>query len=98
VQRQVRALHFSIPGFPVGAGTVPAGCWYLNNFIFGYMHFNAAGNALFAGAVVKSLEAAPPAKALTTNKEGQCCNFQGAAQERLRCRRCLRLQYGTAER
>jgi hypothetical protein len=38
------------------------GCWYLQYFIFGDEHYNAAGNALVAEAVGKSLEAAPPAK------------------------------------
>src|SRR5208283_1485486 len=38
------------------------GCWYLNYFIFGDMHYNAAGNALVADTVVKSLTEAPPVK------------------------------------
>jgi hypothetical protein len=39
------------------------GCWYLKYFIFGDSHYNAAGNALVAQAVVESLAATPPAKA-----------------------------------
>jgi hypothetical protein len=39
------------------------GCWYPSNFVFGDSHYNAAGNALVAGAVVRSLTAEPPAKA-----------------------------------
>ncbi|MGO9517677.1 MAG: hypothetical protein ACLPND_11575 [Candidatus Korobacteraceae bacterium] len=38
------------------------GCWYLNDFIFGDEHYNAAGNALVADAVSKSLEEHPPLK------------------------------------
>jgi hypothetical protein len=38
------------------------GCWYLNDFIFGDEHYNAAGNALVADAVSKSLEESPPLK------------------------------------
>ena len=38
------------------------GCWYLNDFIFGDEHYNAAGNALVADAVSRSLEEHPPAK------------------------------------
>jgi hypothetical protein len=38
------------------------GCWYLNLFIFGDIHYNAAGNALVADAVMKSLEEYPPSK------------------------------------
>jgi len=39
------------------------GYWYLSRFIFGDFHYNAAGNALVADTVIKSLDAAPPAKA-----------------------------------
>ena len=38
------------------------GCWYLNYFIFGDMHYNAAGNALVSDTVVKNLTVAPPVK------------------------------------
>ena len=43
------------------------GCWYLNYFIFGDHHYNAAGNALVADAVIKSLEEDPPSKRPGTN-------------------------------
>ena len=39
-----------------------AGCWYMQDFIFGDEHYSPAGNALVAGAVGKSLEAYPPVK------------------------------------
>lgn len=39
------------------------GCWYLSHFIFGDFHYNAAGNALVARAVIESLRAMPPTKA-----------------------------------
>jgi hypothetical protein len=39
------------------------GCWYLNNFIFGDNHYNAAGNALVADALIQSLTEKPPVKA-----------------------------------
>jgi hypothetical protein len=38
------------------------GCWYLKEFIFGDEHYNAAGNALVADAVARSLEEHPPVK------------------------------------
>jgi len=38
------------------------GCWYLKLFIFGDMHYSAAGNALVADAVIQSLAQDPPAK------------------------------------
>ena len=38
------------------------GCWYLNYFIFGDSHYNAAGNALVADAVIASLTQEPPAR------------------------------------
>lgn len=38
------------------------GCWYLNEFIFGDEHYNAAGNALVAEAVGASLEESPPVR------------------------------------
>jgi hypothetical protein len=38
------------------------GCWYLKYFIFGDMHYNAAGNALVADEVVKDLTEEPPIK------------------------------------
>ena len=39
------------------------GCWYLSHFIFGDMHYNAAGNALVAKVVSESLDHDPPRKA-----------------------------------
>src|SRR5271157_277183 len=39
-----------------------AGCWYLSLFIYGDIHYSAAGNALVADAVIKSLAEEPPAK------------------------------------
>ena len=44
------------------------GCWYLSHFIFGDFHYNAAGNALVADAVINSLETAPPAKAINPRR------------------------------
>jgi hypothetical protein len=41
------------------------GCWYLKYFIFGDMHFNAEGNAIFADVVIRSLEGALPVKNTT---------------------------------
>ena len=38
------------------------GCWYLKLFIFGDMHYTAAGDALVADAVTKSLTEDPPVK------------------------------------
>jgi hypothetical protein len=38
------------------------GCWYLKYFVFGDIHYNAAGNALVTEAVSRSLSAAPVAK------------------------------------
>lgn len=38
------------------------GCWYLDYFIFGDIHYNSAGNAMVADAVTKSLTATPPEK------------------------------------
>jgi len=38
------------------------GCWYEDLFFFGDVHYNAAGNALVADAVIKSLAEQPPAK------------------------------------
>jgi hypothetical protein len=38
------------------------GCWYLNLFIFGDMHYNAEGHALVADAIIKSLTEEPPVK------------------------------------
>jgi hypothetical protein len=40
------------------------GCWYLDYFIFGDSHYNAAGNALVADAVIESLAKDPPVKAV----------------------------------
>jgi len=41
---------------------VEPGCWYLKLFVFGDVHYTAAGNALVADAVIKSLAEEPPAK------------------------------------
>jgi hypothetical protein len=38
------------------------GCWYLDNFIFGDFHYNAAGNALVTDAVIDSFAEAATAK------------------------------------
>ena len=38
------------------------GCWYLQLFVFGDVHYTAAGNALVADAVIKSLTDEPPVK------------------------------------
>jgi hypothetical protein len=38
------------------------GCWYLEYFIFGDIHYNSAGNAVVAEVVTKSLSQAPPEK------------------------------------
>jgi hypothetical protein len=38
------------------------GCWYLNLFVFGDVHYNAAGNALIADTIIKSLTEQPPTK------------------------------------
>jgi hypothetical protein len=38
------------------------GCWYLNQFVFGDEHYNAAGNAVVADTVGQSLEQHPPVK------------------------------------
>ena len=38
------------------------GCWYLSHFVFGDMHYNAAGNALVADMVIQSLAEMPPVK------------------------------------
>lgn len=43
------------------------GCWYLKNFVFGDVHYNSAGNAIVAQAVINSLMAVPPNKAATIN-------------------------------
>ena len=53
------------PAFLALKGQCPpaqSGCWYLNDFIFGDEHYNAAGNALVADAVARSLEEHPPLK------------------------------------
>ena len=41
---------------------IQPGCWYVDLFVFGDTHYSAAGNALVADAVIKSLEEEPPAK------------------------------------
>ena len=54
------------------------GCWYPKLFIFGDMHYNAAGNALVADAVLKSLTEEPPAKRSGTNLRAQSGEGLGA--------------------
>jgi hypothetical protein len=44
------------------------GCWYLDNFIFGDFHYNSAGNALVADAVIHIFVETPPAKIATKPK------------------------------
>ncbi len=39
------------------------GCWYLKDFVFGDIHYNAAGNALLAEPVIKNIREVPPLKA-----------------------------------
>jgi len=39
------------------------GCWYQKLFIFGDIHYNAAGNGLLADAVIRNFEQRPPQKA-----------------------------------
>src|ERR1035441_3406728 len=38
------------------------GCWYVSLFIFGDVHYNAAGNALVVDALIKSFAEQPPNK------------------------------------
>jgi hypothetical protein len=38
------------------------GCWYLKYFVFGDIHYNAAGNVLLAEPVVRSISEVPPVK------------------------------------
>jgi len=54
-----------LPAFFTAKAQCPAtepGCWYLNLFVFGDIHFSAAGNALVADAVITSLAQEPPVK------------------------------------
>ena len=46
------------------------GCWYPKLFIFGDAHYNAAGNALVADAVIQSLTEDPPAKRREADVDG----------------------------
>jgi len=39
-----------------------SGCWYPSLFVYGDLHYAAAGNALVADAVIKSLAQEPPVK------------------------------------
>ena len=41
---------------------IKPGCWYLSLYIFGDVHLNAAGNALIADGVIRSLAETPPTK------------------------------------
>jgi hypothetical protein len=47
------------------------GCWYLSHFIFGDFHYNAAGNALVADALIQSLTERPPNKRPTSAALGE---------------------------
>jgi hypothetical protein len=47
------------------------GCWYLDYFLFGDIHYNSAGNALVAEAVSKSLSDMPAEKRLVTSSPNQ---------------------------
>ena len=38
------------------------GCWYLNDFVFGDVHYNAAGDAVFADVLTQSLQQVPATK------------------------------------
>ena len=49
--------------------SIQPGCWYLNFFTFGDMHYSPAGNALVADAVIKSLEEDPPLKRPGTRRK-----------------------------
>jgi len=56
------------PVFLAAKGQCPPsspGCWYASSYIFGDVHYNVAGNARVAEAVIQSLEVAPPHKAPT---------------------------------
>jgi hypothetical protein len=58
------------PAFLAVEGACPRsqpGCWYLSHFTFGDWHYNAAGNALVADEVIKSLTEVPPVKRPGTN-------------------------------
>jgi hypothetical protein len=54
-----------LPAFFAAKAQCPAtepGCWYMNLFVFGDIHFSTAGNALVADGVIKSLTQEPPVK------------------------------------
>lgn len=38
------------------------GCWYLNDFVYGDIHYSAKGNAIVADAMIKGLADDPPVK------------------------------------
>jgi len=62
------------PAFQAAKNECPRtapGCWYMTDFIFGDNHYSPAGNAIVAGALIRSLEAEPPRKALTASKSEQ---------------------------
>ena len=46
------------------------GCWYLDYFIFGDTHYNAAGDALVAERIAESLVRTPPAKREVSRTSG----------------------------
>jgi hypothetical protein len=46
---------------------IQRGCWYMQSFVFGDYHYNAAGNALVADAIITSLTEVAPLKLLTTS-------------------------------
>ena len=58
-------VYLAVSGVSCREGPCPPsqpGCWYSGLFIFGDDHYNAAGNALVADWVIKSLTEEPPAK------------------------------------
>lgn len=50
------------------------GCWYMKYFVFGDIHFSAAGNALVADTVIQSLTQDPPTKLPASGPERQAQN------------------------
>jgi hypothetical protein len=54
-----------LPAFFAAKEQCPSGepgCWYMKYFVFGDIHFSAAGNALVADAVIQSLTEDPANK------------------------------------
>jgi hypothetical protein len=52
------------------------GCWYEKYFVFGDIHYNAAGNALLADVLIKDIAQAPPVKMSTGPGAEQRCSHQ----------------------